>query len=216
MNQYYPFEVVPLPYSYLSMIPCCDANTLYFHHNQYYQSAVDRLNQLVVRHRLTHLSLEELLTADINLPVAQVDQIQDAAGAVYNHQLYFDSITPAPVFSPHSPLAEKLTSTYGSIHHFFQLLTEAAASIHGSGWLWLVSEGTGDLHLVTTKDNQTVPLSSVHPIFLIDLWEHAYSVHHHFDLNAYLLAWLSNLDWQKANQRFLSAHALRPSFAPLR
>jgi len=206
MDQFYPFEVIPLPH--FSMMPCCDPNTLYLHYGQHYQSEVDRLNRLVVRHRLTHLSLEELLTVDINLPVAQVSQIRDAAGSVYNHQLYFDSIA-ANALPPHGPLATQLIATYGSMERFFRLLSEAAESIAGSGWVWLVAEENGALHLVVTRDNLTPALSAVRPIFVIDLWEHAFFPMNHFDKSTYLFTWFSTLDWAKANQRFLLSRTLQ-------
>ena len=53
MEQNFPFQSSPLPYSYVGLMPYCDADTLYYHHDGYYDSAVYELNNLVVRHRLT-------------------------------------------------------------------------------------------------------------------------------------------------------------------
>ena len=72
--------------------PRCDANTLYYHHDKYYAEAVYELNRLVVRHRLTDRSLRQLVSEDFNLPAAQLNRLKSAAGAVYNHQLFFDGI----------------------------------------------------------------------------------------------------------------------------
>ena len=88
MERYFPFQSDPLPYSYVALMPRCDANTLYYHHDDFYAKAVYELNNLVVRHRLTQLSLRQLLSEDINLPTAQLDRLRNAAGAVYSHQLY--------------------------------------------------------------------------------------------------------------------------------
>lgn len=205
MDQHFPFEAIPLPFSYVALMPYCDANTLYFHHDQYYMQEVARLNQLVVHHRLTHLSLEELLTADINLPAAQLQRLLDAAGAVYNHQLFFDSTGATPSLPPRLPLTEQIQAIYGSLPRFLRLLTEAAISIPGSGWVWLLSEGGGDLHIATTSDNRVVNLRYVRPIFVIDLWEHAYLTTSRFNIPQYISTWFSLLDWNKANQRFVAA-----------
>ncbi|MBU5627831.1 hypothetical protein KQI82_13040 [Oscillibacter sp. MSJ-2] len=205
MDQYYPFEVVSLPYSYVSIMPCCDANTLYFHHDQFYANEVYRLNRLVERHRLTHLSLEELLTQDINLPTAHANRLRDAAGSVYNHQFYFDGLNGASVASPSGFLTQQLSASYGTVPNFVRLLTEAAQSLPGSGWVWLVTESNGNLHIAITRDNETVDLNFISPIFVMDLWEHAYLPVHQFDIAQYVRAYLSRLDWEKAEQRY--AHA---------
>ena len=91
MSQY-PFHAKQLPYGYISFAPYCDPDTLYLHHNRYYTKKVQELNQLVVQHRLEDTSLESLLTQKINLPAVQEKQLKSAVGAVYNHELYFDSI----------------------------------------------------------------------------------------------------------------------------
>ncbi|QNL44853.1 superoxide dismutase [Oscillibacter hominis] len=205
MDQYYPFEVTPLPYSYDSMLPCCDSNNLHFHHGQFYANEVYRLNRLVERHRLTHLSLVDLLTQDINLPTAHANRVRDAAGSVYNHQLYFDGLGDAGSASPTGRLTQQLADSYGTVPNFVRLLTEAAQSIPGAGWVWLVTESNGNLHIAITRDNETVDLNFISPIFVLDLWEHAYLPVHQFDIAQYVRSYLSRLNWEKAEQRY--AHA---------
>ena len=100
MNNQYPFQAQPLPYSYIALVPYCDADTLYLHHAQYYAKKVCELNTLVRQHRLEHLTLEEILTRRINLPVVQEERLKSVAGAVYNHQLFFDGITDTPKEPP--------------------------------------------------------------------------------------------------------------------
>lgn len=119
MNQRYPFEAFPLPYSYISLMPRCDANTLYFHHDQYYVNEVFRLNRLVEQHRLTSWSLKDLLTKEINLPIVHANRVRDSAGSVYNHQLYFDGVTTEAFYPLYSPLSEQLMATYGSFRTFY-------------------------------------------------------------------------------------------------
>lgn len=126
MEQYFPFQLSPLPYGYVALMPHCDANTLYYHHDQFYADAVYELNRLVVRHRLTDRSLRQLVTEDYNLPTAQLNRLKNAAGAVYNHQLFFDGIACKAGQPPHNRLTEELITTYGSMPQFRQLLTEAA------------------------------------------------------------------------------------------
>ena len=95
MSQRYPFQTMTLGFGLSSLSPYCDPDTLYLHHGQYYAQKVRELNHLVSKHRFTNLSLEELLTQDINMPAVQLARLKGAAGAVYNHELYFDGIQSA-------------------------------------------------------------------------------------------------------------------------
>lgn len=205
MEQYFPFQSSQLPYSYIALMPYCDANTLYYHHDQYYTNIVYELNSLAVRHRLTHMSLTQLLTEDLNLPVSQLNRVRSAAGAVYNHQLYFEGIGCKAGLPPFNRLTEEITTTYGSISRFRQLLLEAAQSIIGSGWVWLVAEGNKGIHIATTENNEVVALSSVTPVLILDMWEHAYISLDHFDIAHYVENWFSLIDWETANNRYLEA-----------
>lgn len=207
MEQYFPFQISPLPYSYIGLMPHCDANTLYYHHDQYYADSVYELNKLVVRHRLTDRSLSQLLTEDINLPTTQLNRLRNAAGSVYNHQMYFDGIACKAGKPPINRLTEAIIATYGSMDRFEQLLTEAAQSIIGSGWLWLASEGNRGIHISTTINNEVVPLASVTPLLILDMWEHAYLTVEHFDTESYVATWFSLINWGRAEQRYLEALA---------
>lgn len=205
MEQFFPFQLYPLPYSYIALMPHCDANTLYYHHDQCYADSVYELNNLVVRHRLTHMSLSQLLAEDINLPTAQLNRLRSAAGAVYNHQLYFEGIACKAGQPPFNRLTEAIITTYGSMPAFQQLLTEAAASIIGSGWVWLIAEGNKGIHIATTPNNEVVDLQAVSPILVLDMWEHAYLSVDHFDKASYVDTWFSLIDWGRAEQRYLAA-----------
>ena len=210
MEQYFPFQLSPLPYGYVALMPHCDANTLYYHHDQFYADAVYELNRLVVRHRLTDRSLRQLVTEDYNLPTAQLNRLKNAAGAVYNHQLFFDGIACKAGQPPHNRLTEELITTYGSMPQFRQLLTEAAQGFIGSGWVWLAAEGGKGIHIATTPNNEVLPLDSVAPVLILDMWEHAYLPVQHFDQAAYVDTWFSLIDWNKAEQRYLDALAGAP------
>ena len=203
MEQYFPFQSSPLPYSYVALMPHCDANTLYYHHDEYFTNAVYELNNLVVHHRLTRMSLSQLATEDINLPAALLARLRSAAGAVYNHQLYFDSISCKAGPPPVNRLTEEIAASYGSMDRFRRLMTEAAESIIGSGWVWLVAEGARGIHLATTPNNEVVALASVTPLLVLDMWEHAYLSLDHFDKA--VDAWFALIDWDKANLRYLEA-----------
>ena len=205
MEQYFPFQSTPLPYSYVALMPHCDANTLYYHHDQCYADAVYELNNLTVQHRLTNRSLSRLLTEDINIPATPLRRLRNSAGSVYNHELYFTGMNSKAGQPPFNRLTEEITTTYGSMAQFEQLFLEAARSIIGSGWVWLVAEGDKGIHIVTTENNEVVSLASVTPILIMDMWEHAYLTVAHFDKAHYVETWFSLINWESANQRYMDA-----------
>ena len=143
MEQQFPFQASQLPYSHVALMPYCDADTLYYHHDKYYAETVYELNRLAVQHRLTDQSLSQLATMDYNLPAAQLNRLRSAAGSVFNHQLYFDGIGCKAGAPPFNRLTEAISASYGSMDRFQQLLTEAAESIIGSGWVWLSVKRAG-------------------------------------------------------------------------
>ena len=205
VSQQYPFQVRQLPYSYITFTPSVCANTMYLHHNQYYAQQVKLLNQLVLQHRLTDRSLESLICEDIKLPVPQLKLLKGTAGSVYNHELYFDSVKKASSSPPLNRLVGVLLAVYGSMQRFYKLMAEAAESLPGAGWVWLVAERNCGPHIVITQNNDVVSLKSVQPIFVIDAWEHSFFLDFQFDTEKYITTWLSFIDWDKAEERFLSS-----------
>ena len=205
MEQTFPFQSAQLPYSYVALMPHCDANTLYYHHDRYYAETVYELNRLAVQHRLTDRTLGQLATEDFNLPTTQLNRLRNAAGAVYNHQMYFDGIGCKAGTPPFNQLTNEINTTYGSMGQFQQLLTEAAESIIGSGWVWLVAEGNKGIHIATTINNEVVPLASVTPLLILDMWEHAYLSMEHFNKPGYVATWFSLINWDRANQLYMTA-----------
>lgn len=207
MDQRYPFQPATLGFGLSSLSPYCDPDTLYLHHDQYYARKVRELNHLVSQHHLTDLTMGELLTRDINIPTVHLNRLRNAAGAVYNHELYFDGIQSTMDTPPLNKLTAVLIGVYGSMGAFKRLLLEAAESLPGVGWVWLVAERSGGPHIVITDNNETVDLQAVQPIFVADLWEHAYFLDDQFDKEKYMDYWFSFIDWTKAESRFACSRA---------
>lgn len=206
LDQYFPFQAFALPDSYISMLPECDAHSLYYGHDDFYVNDTRILNQLVTTHRLTGYSLIELLNAtDINLPAQQLARLRDAAGSVYNHQLYFDALACTKGQPPVIRVTEAIIAAYGSTENFRRMMTAAAGSIIGSGWVWLVFEVNRGLHIVTTPNNATVDLTSVTPILNLDMWEHAYIRQEPFNKAGYVDTWFSLINWGSAETRYMAA-----------
>lgn len=206
LDQYFPFQAFALPNSYISMLPECDSHSLYYGHDEFYVNATHSLNQLVTMHRLTDYSLVQLLTStDINLPALQLARLRDAAGSVYNHQLYFDELTCTKGQPPVIRVTEAIIAAYGSIENFRRMMIAAATSVVGSGWVWLVFENNRGLHIATTANNDTVDLNNVTPILNLDMWEHAFIRQEPFNRGNYVDTWFGLVNWGAAETRYMSA-----------
>jgi len=201
-NSYYPFTNTPLPYSYDALEPFIDEETMHLHHDRHLQTYIDNLNRFLEENpSLQKFSLEELLTIWRRLPCHLQTPLCNSAGGVYNHRFYFDSMTP-PGSSCSAPrLFEAMSCQFGSPENFRAQFKEAALSVFGSGYAWLVLD-RGCLKIVTSA-NQNTPLTCSRTLILnIDVWEHAYYLKH-YNLRAdYIDDWFRVVNWKMAENRY--------------
>ena len=203
-NDFYKFVNLPLPYAFDAMEPFIDKKTMELHHNRHLQTYIDNLNKALDGYpELQKLPLEALVTPPQTLPPANWTAIRNNAGGVYNHPIYFNvQIPAADARAPSGMLLEDIVKVYGSFDTFQAAFKEAALSVFGSGYAWLVVDGQGDLAITTTA-NQDTPLSwGLCPVLTIDVWEHAYYLKH-YNLRAdYIDDWFNVINWQRANRLF--------------
>ena len=201
-NSYYPFINTPLPYSYDALEPFIDEETMYLHHDRHLQTYIDNLNRFLEEHpSLQKFSLEELLSIWRRLPCHLQTPLRNNAGGVYNHRFYFDSMTPPDSSCSAPRLFEAMSCQFGSPENFRAQFKEAALSVFGSGYAWLVLD-RGCLKIVTSA-NQNTPLTCSRTLILnIDVWEHAYYLKH-YNLRAdYIDDWFRVVNWKMAENRY--------------
>lgn len=205
-DEIYPFVVKPLPYEYDALTPVLDANTLMFHHDKHYKAYVDNLNNTLADYpELQKMSLKELLTGLEELPAAARTPVRNNGGGVFNHELYFDSMKCPVGQEPSGALAEALTRDFGSVQQWKEKMKQAAVTQFGSGWAWLLTDENGILTLQQTA-NQDVPDLNVYtPIFLVDVWEHAYYLQYQNRRPDYVEGWFTLINWKKAARRYEEA-----------
>lgn len=199
----YPFVVRPLPYEYDALVPVLDAETLTFHHDKHYKTYVDNLNAALADYpELQKMSLTELLTQIDTLPPAIQTAVRNNGGGVYNHELYFDSMKNPVGQDPSGALAEAIDRDFGSYRQWKEQMKQAAVGKFGSGWAWLVADKNGVLSIVQTA-NQDVPNLEIYtPIFLVDVWEHAYYLQYQNRRADYVEGWFGLINWRKAGKRY--------------
>lgn len=202
----YPFVVRPLPYEYDALVPVLDEETLHFHHDKHYKTYVDNLNNTLADYpELQRLSLKELLTGIDTLPAQAQTPIRNNGGGVYNHELYFDSMKNPVGQEPDGALAAAIDRDFGSYKQWKEQMKQAAVSKFGSGWAWLLTDCKGQLSIVQTANQDVPDLKEYTPIFLVDVWEHAYYLQYQNRRADYVEGWFDLINWRKAGKRYEEA-----------
>lgn len=202
----YPFVVRPLPYDYDALVPVLDAETLTFHHDKHYRTYVDNLNSALSDYpEQQQKSLKELLTDIDMLPAAIQTPVRNNGGGVYNHELYFDSMKGPVGQGPTGALTKAIDRDFGSYKQWKEQMKQAAVSKFGSGWAWLVTDKDGKLSILQTANQDVPDLREYTPIFLIDVWEHAYYLQYQNRRADYVEGWFDLINWRKALRRYEEA-----------
>ncbi len=193
-DKYYPFKAVPLPYDIKALCPDISEYTLYFHHDKHYCGYVDKLNSLI-----EHSLLMQNIPLE-GLAMTEDKDIRAAAGGIYNHELYFASLTPQ-YREPSAAMLGKMNASFGSAEKMIKEISDAAMKIIGSGWVWLAEDRKGRLEILVTKDQDTIDLDKYTPLLNIDVWEHAYYLDRQNRRAEYIKSVMNVINWVGAENR---------------
>jgi superoxide dismutase, Fe-Mn family len=198
------FEVPPLPYDYGALEPHIDEQTMRVHHDKHHQAYVDNANAALEGSELADRPVEHVLTNLEHLPGDKQAAVRNNAGGHVNHSLFWEIMSPDGGGEPSGPLAEAIADTFDSLDALKQLVNDTGVKRFGSGWTWLVHDGTG-LAVYSTA-NQDSPISNDdEPLLGIDVWEHAYYLKYQNRRPDYLAAWWNVVDWDAVAERYSRA-----------
>ena len=198
------YSVPPLPYAYDALEPHIDKATMEFHHDKHHQAYVDKVNAALEGTPLADAPIEDVLKDLSQVPEAKRTAVRNNGGGHYNHSLFWESMSADGGGEPDGALAVAIASTFGSFSDFQAKLKETGVNQFGSGWSWLVHDGSG-LAVVGTP-NQDNPISDDKtPLLGVDVWEHAYYLKYQNKRPDYLDAWWNTVDWAKVSERFSAA-----------
>ncbi|MDI9868320.1 MULTISPECIES: superoxide dismutase [Flectobacillus] len=201
------FVLDPLPYANDALEPHFDALTMEIHHDRHHNAYVTNLNAAVAGTELEGKSLEELLASISTLSPA----VRNNGGGHFNHNLFWNILSPNGGGAPVGALAEAINAKFGSFDEFKAEFKKAAISRFGSGWAWLVAQKDGSVAISSTP-NQDNPLMDVadvkgFPVIGLDVWEHAYYLKFQNKRPDYIDAFWNVIDWNIAEARYQSAKA---------
>jgi superoxide dismutase, Fe-Mn family len=197
------YEVPPLPYDYNALEPTIDEATMHLHHDKHHQAYVNAANGLLEGTEWADKPVEEVLKNLGSLGDKETG-VRNQAGGHYNHSLFWEWMSPDGGGSPDGDLAAAIESAFGSFDDFKAQFKDAGVKRFGSGWSWLVHDGSG-LAVVSTA-NQDNPISDGKtPLLGIDVWEHAYYLNYQNRRPDYIDAWWDVVNWAKVAEGFKAA-----------
>lgn len=184
-----------LPYSNDALMPHISPETLEFHYGKHHKGYVDKLNQLIEGTEHKNKSLEEIVKSSSGA-------IFNNAAQIWNHTFYWNSLSPKGGGEPKGPLAQAITQAFGSYDQFKEKFTAAAIAQFGSGWAWLIQNGS-KVEIVTTANAETpFTKGGVTPLMTCDVWEHAYYIDYRNARPKYLESFWKIVSWDFASKNF--------------
>ena len=198
------YEVPDLPYAYDALEPHIDEATMKVHHDKHHQAYVDKANAALEGTEWADRDVEDVLKALDSLPADKQGPVRNNAGGHYNHSLFWEMMSPDGGGEPEGDLAAAIDETFGSFDAFKEEFKNAGINRFGSGWAWLVWDGSG-LAVVSTA-NQDSPISDGQvPLLGADVWEHAYYLNYQNRRPDYLDAFWNVVDWDYVADRLNQA-----------
>jgi superoxide dismutase, Fe-Mn family len=198
------FSLPDLPYPFDALEPHIDARTMEIHHDKHHQAYVDNANKALEGTDWADSSVEEVLQNIDQLPEDKRGPVRNNAGGHANHSLFWEIMGPNGGGQPSGSLADAIGSVFGGFEDFRTTLIQNGVTRFGSGWSWLVWNGT-ELEAYSTA-NQDSPIMQGHtPILGIDVWEHAYYLTYQNRRPDYLEAWWNVVNWEAVASRYEAA-----------
>jgi superoxide dismutase, Fe-Mn family len=198
------FEVPPLPYDYGALEPHIDEETMRLHHDKHHQAYVDKANAALEGTPQENESPERILTILDELPEDKRMVVRNNLGGHVNHSLFWEIMSPDGGGEPDGELAGAIEDAIGGLDELKKAVNDAGVARFGSGWTWLVHDGTG-LAVISTPNQDAPIMDDREPLLGIDVWEHAYYLKYQNRRPDYLEAWWNVVNWPAVAERYARA-----------
>jgi Fe-Mn family superoxide dismutase len=199
-----PFTLPDLPYAYDALEPTIDARTMEIHHSKHHQAYVDNANKALEGTEWANANVDSVLASLAAMPDAIQAAVRNNAGGHANHSLFWTIMSADGGGEPEGDLKAAIDDLWGSTDDLKAAINDAGIKRFGSGWTWLVYDGTG-LAVKSTPNQDSPLLESDEPLLGIDVWEHAYYLNYQNRRPDYLTAWWNVVNWAEVGRRFEAA-----------
>ena len=157
----------PLPYETNALAPYISQETLETHHGKHVATYINNLNNLIENTPYENVSLVQIIQESANTPKDK--KIFNNAAQVFNHNFFFNGMCKDCT----AKIPDEIIEKFGSTENFKKQFKDAATSLFGSGYTWLVRDGD-ELKIINTNNADTPIAYNMVPILNLDVWEHAY------------------------------------------
>jgi superoxide dismutase, Fe-Mn family len=196
-----PYEVPDLPYDYNALEPHIDEQTMRIHHDKHHAAYVTNANAALEGTEWADKPVDEVLKNLDALPDDKRTAVRNNAGGHSNHSFFWQILGPNAGGEPDGDLAQAIADTFGSFGDFQAQFKDAGVKRFGSGWAWLVHDGSG--LKITSTANQDSPVSDGQtPLLGADVWEHAYYLKYQNRRPDYLDAFWNVVNWSEVAARY--------------
>ena len=198
------YSVPPLAYDFGALEPHIDARTMEIHHDKHHAAYVTNLNAALEGTEWMDRPIDAVLA---NLEIISEEKrmaVRNNGGGHANHTLFWEIMGPNGGGEPSGSLADAIGSTFGSLDELKTAVNDAGVKRFGSGWTWLVWDGTG-LAVKSTPNQDSPVMESDSPLLGIDVWEHAYYLNYQNRRPDYLAAWWNVVNWDAVAARYEAA-----------
>ena len=187
------YTLPTLPYASDALEPQMSQETINYHYGKHLQTYIDNLNSLIAGTPYEDMTLNEIV-------MTSSGPTFNNAAQVWNHTFFFESLTPGQKSMP-LELKDYLIRDFGSVENFKERFCKAATSLFGSGWVWLVQDEEGKLHIIQESNAGNPMRSGYKPLLTLDVWEHAYYIDYRNKRAEFVNRCWELFDWEKVVKR---------------
>jgi Fe-Mn family superoxide dismutase len=207
------YELPPLPYPYDALEPHIDEQTMRLHHDKHHQAYIDKVSAALEGTEWADRPIEQVLGAELDIiPEDKRTVVRNNGGGHANHSLFWEIMSPDGGGEPSGDLGAAIEDTFDSFDELKRLVNEAGANRFGSGWAWLIHDGTG-LAVISTPNQDSPLMNDDEPLLGVDVWEHAYYLKYQNRRPEYLEAWWNLVNWDAVAERYTVAVGRRAARA---
>jgi Fe-Mn family superoxide dismutase len=175
------------------------------HHDKHHQAYIDKANAALEGTEWEDRPVEQLLGAILDIvPEDKQTVVRNNGGGHANHSFFWEIMSPDGGGEPSGDLGASIEDTFDSFDELKKMVNDAGVGRFGSGWTWLIHDGTG-LAVVSTPNQDSPLMNDDVPLLGIDVWEHAYYLKYQNRRPDYLEAWWNVVNWDAVAENYAAA-----------
>ena len=198
------YSVPDLAYPFDALEPHIDARTMEIHHDKHHAAYVTNLNAALEGTEWMDRPIDAVLAHLEIIPDDKRTAVRNNGGGHANHTLFWEIMGPDGGGEPSGELGAAISDTFGSFSDLQAQVNDAGVKRFGSGWSWLVWDGTG-LAVLSTPNQDSPVMEGKTPLLGVDVWEHAYYLNYQNRRPDYLAAWWNVVNWDAVAAKFDAA-----------